>query len=62
VSSALQERENITGIHSQADGASRYGRDSGILRDGYNFSPERGDKAMEGFTVKTGQKTPERWF
>jgi flap endonuclease-1 len=33
-----------------------------MLCDGYDFSPERVDKAMEGFTVKAGQKTLERWF
>jgi flap endonuclease-1 len=33
-----------------------------LLCDGYDFSVERVDKAMEGFTVKAGQKTLERWF
>jgi flap endonuclease-1 len=33
-----------------------------MLCDGYDFSVERVDKAMEGFTVKAGQKTLERWF
>ena len=33
-----------------------------MLCDGYDFSAERVDKAMEGFTVKAGQKTLERWF
>ena len=33
-----------------------------MLCDGYDFSPERVEKAMEGFTVKAGQKTLERWF
>jgi len=33
-----------------------------MLCDGYDFSPERVDKAMEGFTVKAGQKTLESWF
>jgi flap endonuclease-1 len=33
-----------------------------MLVDGYDFSPERVDKAMEGFTVKAGQKTLESWF
>ena len=33
-----------------------------MLCDGYDFSVERIDKAMEGFTVKAGQKTLEQWF
>ncbi len=33
-----------------------------MLCDGYDFSVERVDRAMEGFTVKAGQKTLESWF
>ena len=33
-----------------------------MLCDGYDFSEERVNKAMEGFTVKAGQKTLENWF
>ncbi len=33
-----------------------------MLCDGYDFSVERVDKAMEGFSVKAGQKTLEAWF
>jgi flap endonuclease-1 len=33
-----------------------------MLCDGYDFSVERVDKAMEGFTVRAGQKTLESWF
>jgi flap endonuclease-1 len=33
-----------------------------MLCDGYDFSEERVDKAMEGFSVKAGQKTLESWF
>lgn len=33
-----------------------------MLCDGYDFSIERVDRAMEGFTVKAGQKTLESWF
>lgn len=33
-----------------------------MLCDGYDFSAERVDRAMEGFTVKAGQKTLESWF
>ncbi|MGA2122022.1 MAG: flap endonuclease-1 [Methanoregula sp.] len=33
-----------------------------MLCDGYDFSSERVDKAMAGFTVKAGQKTLESWF
>jgi flap endonuclease-1 len=33
-----------------------------MLCDGYDFSQERVNKAMEGFTVRAGQKTLESWF
>jgi flap endonuclease-1 len=33
-----------------------------MLCDGYDFSVERVDKAMEGFTINAGQKTLEGWF
>jgi flap endonuclease-1 len=33
-----------------------------MLCDGYDFSIERVNKAMEGFSVKAGQKTLESWF
>ena len=33
-----------------------------MLCDGYDFSEERVNKAMEGFSVKAGQKTLEAWF
>ena len=33
-----------------------------MLCDGYDFSEERVDKALEGFSVKAGQKTLENWF
>jgi flap endonuclease-1 len=33
-----------------------------MLCDGYDFSEERVNKAMEGFSVKAGQKTLENWF
>ena len=33
-----------------------------MLCDGYDFSEDRVNKAMEGFTVKAGQKTLESWF
>jgi len=33
-----------------------------MLCDGYDFSPERVEKALEGFTAKAGQKTLEHWF
>ena len=42
--------------HTDAEGIRR------MLCDGYDFSRERVDKAMEGFTVKAGQKTLESWF
>lgn len=33
-----------------------------MLCDGYDFSPDRVDKALEGFSVKAGQKTLQDWF
>src|SRR5512136_2814948 len=42
--------------HPDAEGIRR------MLCDGYDFSPERVDRALEGFTVKAGQKTLESWF
>ncbi|MFA4861573.1 flap endonuclease-1 [Methanoregula sp.] len=33
-----------------------------LLCDGYDFSEDRVNKAMVGFTVKAGQKTLESWF
>ncbi|NMB78459.1 MAG: flap endonuclease-1 [Methanomicrobiales archaeon] len=33
-----------------------------MLCDNFDFSPERINKSLEGFTVKAGQKTLESWF
>ena len=33
-----------------------------MLCDGYDFSEDRVNKAMEGFSVKAGQKTLDSWF
>ncbi|MDD1685323.1 MAG: flap endonuclease-1 [Methanoregula sp.] len=33
-----------------------------MLCEGYDFSEDRVNKAMEGFTVRAGQKTLEGWF
>lgn len=33
-----------------------------MLCDGYDFSVERVNKALEGFTLKAGQRTLEGWF
>jgi flap endonuclease-1 len=33
-----------------------------MLCDGYEFSEERVNKALENFSVKAGQKTLESWF
>ncbi len=33
-----------------------------MLCDGYDFSVDRVNKALEGFTVKAGQRTLEGWF
>jgi flap endonuclease-1 len=47
---------SVTAGHPDAEGLRR------MLCDGYDFSPERVDKALEGFSVKAGQKTLESWF
>jgi flap endonuclease-1 len=52
----------VTGDYSLAAGHPDSEGIRKMLCDGYDFSPERVDKAMEGFTVKAGQKTLESWF
>ena len=47
---------SVTAGHPDAEGLRK------MLCDGYDFSPERVDKALEGFSVKAGQKTLESWF
>jgi flap endonuclease-1 len=47
---------SLTAAHPDAEGIRR------MLCDEYDFSRERVDRAMEGFTVKAGQKTLESWF
>lgn len=42
--------------HPDVDGIQK------MLCDGYDFSPERVNKALEGFTVRAGQRTLESWF
>jgi flap endonuclease-1 len=42
--------------HPDAEGIKR------MLCDGYDFAGERVDAALERYTVKSGQKTLERWF
>jgi flap endonuclease-1 len=46
----------IAAGHPDAEGIRK------MLCDGYDFSEERVNKAMEGFSVKAGQKTLESWF
>jgi flap endonuclease-1 len=52
----VTDEYSLTAGHPDAEGIRR------MLCNGYDFSPERVDKAMEGFTVKAGQKTLESWF
>jgi flap endonuclease-1 len=33
-----------------------------MLCDGYDFAPDRVEKALEGMQVKKGQKTLDSWF
>ncbi|MGA2917372.1 flap endonuclease-1 [Methanoregula sp.] len=47
---------SVTAGHPDVEGLKR------MLCDGYDFSPERVDKALEGFSAKAGQKTLESWF
>jgi flap endonuclease-1 len=52
----VTDEYSLAAGHPDAEGIRK------MLCDGYDFSPERVNKAMEGFTVKAGQKTLERWF
>ena len=52
----VSDEYSLAAGHPDADGIRR------MLCNGYDFSPERVDKAMEGFTVRAGQKTLESWF
>jgi flap endonuclease-1 len=52
----VTDEYSLAAGHPDAEGIRR------MLCDGYDFSPERVDKAMEGFTVRAGQKTLESWF
>lgn len=47
---------SVAAGHPDAEGIKK------MLCDGYDFSEERVDKALEGFSVKAGQKTLESWF
>ncbi len=47
---------SVAAGHPDAEGIKK------MLCDGYDFSLERVDRAMEGFAVKAGQKTLEGWF
>lgn len=52
----VTDEYSLAAGHMDAEGIRR------MLCDGYDFSSERVDKALEGFTVRAGQKTLERWF
>jgi len=52
----VTEEYNLAASHPNPEGIRK------MLCDGYEFSPERVDRAMEGFTVRAGQKTLESWF
>jgi len=52
----------VTDDYSLAAGHPDTGGIRKMLCDRYDFSEERVNKAMEGFTVKAGQKTLEGWF
>jgi len=47
---------SVAAGHADAEGLRK------MLCDGYDFSQERVDRALEGFAVKAGQKTLESWF
>ena len=47
---------SVAAGHPDADGIKK------MLCDGYDFSEERVNRALEGFTAKAGQKTLESWF
>jgi len=53
---AVTEDYSVAAGHADAEGIRR------MLCDGYDFSEERVNKALEGFTAKAGQKTLESWF
>ena len=52
----VTDEYSLAAGHPDAEGIRK------MLCNGYDFSPERVDKAMEGFTVRAGQKTLESWF
>ena len=45
---AVTDDYSVTAGHPDAEGLKK------MLCDGYNFSPERVDRALEGFAVKAG--------
>lgn len=53
---AVTDEYSVAAGHADADGIRR------MLCDGYDFSEERVNRALEGFTAKAGQKTLESWF
>ncbi|MGB9176325.1 MAG: flap endonuclease-1 [Methanoregula sp.] len=52
----VTDEYSLAAGHPDAEGIRK------MLCDGYDFSRERVDKAMEGFTVRAGQKTLGNWF
>lgn len=53
---AVTDDYSVAAGHADAEGIRR------MLCDGYDFSEERVNRALEGFTAKAGQKTLESWF
>jgi len=52
----VREEYELSWGHPDPEGIRR------MLCDGYNFSAERVNKALEGFAVRHGQKTLQDWF
>jgi flap endonuclease-1 len=52
----------ITGHYSLSWGEPDHAGIMKMLCDGYDFAPDRVEKALEGMQVKKGQKTLDSWF
>ena len=52
----VNDNYSVAAGHPDAEGIKK------MLCDGYDFSEERVNRALEGFTAKAGQKTLESWF
>jgi len=53
---SVNDNYSVAAGHPDAEGIKK------MLCDGYDFSEERVNRALEGFTAKAGQKTLESWF